>query len=130
MLEDLYFLSFIDMTTIQPEVYHELLSIYRDIALLKALYWRLFPLFRWLLQHTVNLLQSPLFSVLKTLQQVTSDDELAAVLDSPNQQNTNLVANMTSLEQHLAAFMPCMVGKFKPGDMGHLDSHKKKSITR
>lgn len=67
MLEDLYFLSFLDMTNLQPEVYHELVSSYRDVAMLKALYWGLFPLFRWLCQHTSQMIQSPLYSVLKDL---------------------------------------------------------------
>jgi hypothetical protein len=34
-----------------------LVSYYRDIALLKALYWRMFDQFRWLVQETNSLLE-------------------------------------------------------------------------
>ena len=81
-------------------VYHELVSSYRDVALLKALYWRLFPLFRWLLQHTgQTMIQSPLFSALKDLQSITSDEELDEALKS--NQNKLVEANLAILEAHL-----------------------------
>ena len=37
---------------------------------------------------------------------------------------------MEVLEEHLRQYMPCMVGKFSPGDIAHMDTHRKKSITR
>jgi len=34
--------------------YLELLSSYRDVALLKALYWRMFPLFKWIVKRSCD----------------------------------------------------------------------------
>jgi hypothetical protein len=40
---------------------------YRDIALLKALYWRMFDYFRWLMTETLlKVPQSPIVSNLRT----------------------------------------------------------------
>mmetsp|Transcript_7424 Transcript_7424/g.10533 ORF Transcript_7424/g.10533 Transcript_7424/m.10533 type:complete len:124 (+) Transcript_7424:3044-3415(+) len=117
------------MTNLQPGMYTELASSYRDIALLKALYWRMLPLFRWLCHQTAaSFIQSPIYSLLKDLANVNSDEELDAALNSDSMPGVK--ANLDVLEQHLTQFMPSMVGKFKPGDVRHKDTHRKKSFTR
>ena len=49
-LEDFHYLSFMDLTSTftAHETYQKLLDCYRDIALLKSLYWRMVPTFRFL----------------------------------------------------------------------------------
>ena len=60
--------------------YAEIAGSFRDIALLKALYWRMFKLFRWLCQFTASLVQSPIYSLVKDLALIESDEELEAYL--------------------------------------------------
>ena len=96
--------------------------------MLKALYWRMFTLFRWLCLNTARFIQSPIYSLVKDLASIESDAELeATILDRAP---AGLAANLASLEQHLKQYMPSMVGTFKPGDIRHLDTHRKKSFTR
>ena len=47
---DHYYLSFIDLKSAQPDSYTQLMVSFRDIALLKALYWRMFNVFKYLLR--------------------------------------------------------------------------------
>lgn len=57
---------------------------------------------------------------------IDSDAELdAAIVD-----NLGIGANLEVIEKHLKVYMPCFVGRFLPGDFKHLDTHKKKSMTR
>ena len=48
LLEELYLLSFIDLTNVHREKFASLMASYRDVALLKALYWRMHHVFRWI----------------------------------------------------------------------------------
>lgn len=57
-MEDFYLLGFFDLTKVSQNEYKVLLSFYRDIALLKALYWRMFDHFRWLVQATSTQMQT------------------------------------------------------------------------
>ena len=61
---DHYYLSFIDLKSAQAESYKQLMISYRDIALLKALYWCMFDVFRYLLQ-----IQIPESAITKHLKQ-------------------------------------------------------------
>ena len=56
----------------------ELASIFRDVALLKALYWRMLPVFRWLVLTTSNagFTQSVIFGMLKGLVFAENDQEM------------------------------------------------------
>ena len=58
---------------------NQLVSNYRDLALIKALYWRLFGLFRWVLFNTESTCaQSPIYSALR--EHVNSTDEARVLL--------------------------------------------------
>ena len=79
--------------------YVELVSAYRDVALLKALYWRMFPVFRWLVQRTsaTGLTQSAIFSAVKDLASIADDSELESEIKA----NANLSQNLAIVDQFL-----------------------------
>lgn len=55
----------------------ELVSSYRDIALLKALHWRLFSVFRWLVRSTAgHLSQSVILALVRDMASTTNDTEM------------------------------------------------------
>jgi len=57
---------------------------------------------------------------------IESDVELDAAIIG----DSGIGANLEVIEKHLSVYMPCFVGRFLPGDFKHLDTHKKKSMTR
>ena len=100
----------------------ELASIFRDIALLKALYWRMFPVFRWLVQTTSNagFTQSVVFGMLKGLVSAENDQEM----ESSMQDTANLSATLSVIEEYLLQYSPSFVGNFAaPNKFSHLDTH-------
>jgi hypothetical protein len=52
---ELYQLSFFDLTELSQETYANLLICYRDVALIKALYFRLLGQLRWIVNSCQNL---------------------------------------------------------------------------
>jgi len=54
VFEDFYLFGFFDLANVPQSDYKTLLSMYRDIALLKSLYWRMFDHFRWLVSATAH----------------------------------------------------------------------------
>lgn len=107
----------------------ELASIFRDIALLKALYWRMFPVFRWLVQTTssAGFTQSVVFGMLKGLVSAENDQEMETQI----QDTANLGASLSVMEEYLQQYSPSFVGNFAaPNKFSHLDMHQKRSFTR
>ena len=60
---DLYVLGFFSLKELSNSDFEAIMVIYRDAALIKALYFRLFLLFNWLKESTAELIQdSPTFN--------------------------------------------------------------------
>jgi hypothetical protein len=55
VFEDFYLLGFFDLNKVSDSQYKAIISHYRDLALVKALYWRMFDHFRWLILATSGL---------------------------------------------------------------------------
>ena len=74
-LEDYHYLSFMDLsnTFTAQETHRELLDCYQDIALLKSLYWRMLPTFRFLISIIVAS-ETPIYEMVKHLASIESDD--------------------------------------------------------
>ena len=103
---------------------------YRDIALLKALYWRMMPIFRWLLALP-GLTQTPIFSLVKDYANIVDaevDSAIRATLNEP--EGAILKANFRVLEDHFNEFMPAFVGDFTVNSFYCLDIYRGKSFTR
>lgn len=91
-----------------------------DIALLKALYWKMFDLFRWLLTRPLahkSLLQDK-------LKAMAGDDR--HIEDMVGSQMGGFIgANFAQLDQFLGKFMPCLVVENRhdivPNSVRHID---------
>ena len=88
-LEDFHYLSFMDLTSTftAHETYQKLLDCYRDIALLKSLYWRMVPTFRFLVAQSEKMKSareqqsySPIYSMFLGLARSESDQEFVQCL--------------------------------------------------
>ncbi len=103
---------------------------YRDIALLRALYWRMMPIFRWILSLP-GLSQTPIYSMVKDFANV-SDEEVDAMiqskLDEPS--GAGLKANFKVLDDFFNEYMPAFAGDFKVNKFYSLDIYRGKSFTR
>ena len=126
-LLDHYYLSFIDLKSVQADAYKQLMISYRDIALLKALYWRMFNVFKYLLR-----IEIPETIISKHLEQrlsnCSSEDEMQAQLTSGA--SKCIKANLNVLDQFIQQYAPCFAGKFTPGDFYHIDMYKRKNFIR
>ena len=109
----MFFLTILTIRLDNPSVfaysdYQVIVQQYRDIALIKCLYWRQLDLFRWLVRTTSQTLpQSTLMNQLKDLAAL-SDGQLQERIQGL-QNDDLLVANFEQLEQFLQSYMPCMV---------------------
>lgn len=64
--EDFYYLSFFNLSQLASEECANVIQCFRDLALLKALYWRMFSYFRWIINDTTHKVpQSPVYSLLR-----------------------------------------------------------------
>ena len=88
-LEDFHYLSFIDLTSTftAHETYQKLLDCYRDIALLKSLYWRMVPTFRFLIAQSEKMKisrgqqsNSPIYLMFQGLARNENDQEFVQCL--------------------------------------------------
>ena len=96
------------------------------MSLIKALYWRLFGLFRWMLFHTEQTCQPSLIYQMLKDKVNSTDTELLELA-----QWTPMIAqNILNFENFLKKHMPAYVGKFEPDQFKFIDTLKKKSLTR
>ena len=60
--------------------YAELTKSYRDIALIRALYWRMMPVFRCLI-NLPDLIQTPIFDMAKGIE-MQADDQVDEMIEA------------------------------------------------
>ena len=94
--------------------------------MIKALYWRLFGLFRWMLFNTESTCpQSPIYAALKEHEHST-DEQLMQLVRGP----PFIAESLANFEKFLKKFMPSFAGDFGLDQFKFVDPLKKKSLTR
>lgn len=76
---DLYIIGFFDLYELPQSEFDTLLTFYRDAALIKALYFRMFAQMRWLLQSTAFMRSSPIANEVARLAD-EKDESLAELI--------------------------------------------------
>ena len=97
------------------------LQAYRDIALLKALYWRMFSYFRWLMTETLMAVpQSPIVSSLRAYIGF-SDGQLFDVVTQKHQ-DAFVSQNLAVLDSHIKKYMPAFINSgLEANEFHHLN---------
>lgn len=110
VFEDFYLLGFFDLNKVSDSQFKTIISHYRDLALVKALYWRMFDHFRWLVQATSGLNTSKISENLFNYGGF-SDAQLHDLANDSG--NKVLTHNLQACQEFLKKWQPAFAGQFE-----------------